>query len=90
MIATKTWNTQITIEEVDRVSRAEARLYGKGNTVLVGEGTARRNPSDEDVPAIGDELAVARALSDLCHQLVNHAAMDIEMCTHESAGTLRV
>ncbi len=88
MIATKTWNAEITIEEVDRVCRAEARLYGQGATVMVGEGTARRNPTDEDVPAIGDELAVARALSDLSHQLLHNAAMDIEAHTNESAGTL--
>lgn len=31
-----------------------------------------------DAPEIGDELAVARALSDLGHQLLDAAAGDIE------------
>lgn len=45
-------------------------------------GLARLNPADRDVPEIGDELAVARALSDLGHQLLDTAAGDIEQITH--------
>jgi hypothetical protein len=79
----KMWNLQVTISEVDRLTRAEARLMGKDDEELIGEGTARCNPEDENVPAIGDELACARALSDLAHQLLHNAAEDIESHTHK-------
>jgi len=52
---------------------------------LVGTGLARRNPADKDVPEIGDELAVARALSELSHRLLHVAVEDIEDVTHQRA-----
>jgi Domain of unknown function (DUF1876) len=45
---------------------------------------ARLNPADSDVPEIGDELATARALADLAHQLIEVTAADIEKVTKES------
>jgi hypothetical protein len=36
------------------------------------------HPGDPDRAHIGDELAAARALSDLAHQLVDAAAAEIE------------
>jgi hypothetical protein len=50
---------------------------------LVGVGRARLNPDDRDVPEIGDELAAARALSDLGHRLLLAAAADIGASTRE-------
>ncbi|MDB1087712.1 DUF1876 domain-containing protein [Streptomyces sp. ACA25] len=85
---TKTWNLQVTINEVDRETKAEARLSGKDSKELIGEGTARLNPADENDPAIGDELACARALSDLAHQLLHSAAKDIESHTHKPVRNL--
>jgi Rv2632c-like/Domain of unknown function (DUF1918) len=41
-------------------------------------GRARRNPSDPTTPTVGEELAVARALSDMSHQLVVAAADSLE------------
>jgi hypothetical protein len=41
-------------------------------------GRARRNPGDPALPAVGEELAVARALSDMSHQLVAAAADSLE------------
>ncbi|MEV7465961.1 DUF1876 domain-containing protein [Streptomyces kronopolitis] len=90
MTATKTWNTEISIVEIDSEVRAEARLRGKDGGQLVGQGTARCNPADENVPDIGDELAVARAMSDLSHQLIQRAAHDIEMHTARPVERLRV
>lgn len=90
MTATKTWNTEISITEIDSEVRAEARLRGKDGGQLVGQGTARCNPADENVPDIGDELAVARAMSDLSHQLIQQAAHDIEMRTARPVERLRV
>ncbi|MCP2261467.1 protein of unknown function (DUF1876) [Streptoalloteichus tenebrarius] len=85
----KMWQVQINISEVDRMTRVEARLSGKDSEELVGQGTARCNPADENVPSIGDELATARALSDLAHQLLHAAAKDIEAHTHERVQRLR-
>lgn len=83
------WNISIAIREIDRETEAEATLSGKGPDELVGKGTARRNPDDEDVPRIGDELATARALSDLAHQLLYVASKDIEAHTHKPVERLR-
>ena len=47
-------------------------------------------PSDESVPRIGDELAAARALSDLAHQLLAAAATDIESKTHQPVRSLEL
>ncbi|GLY70546.1 dsRBD fold-containing protein [Amycolatopsis taiwanensis] len=52
---------------------------------LVGVGDARLNPADRNVPEIGDELAVSRALSDLAHRLLDATAGDIEAITHKNA-----
>ncbi|MBI2169078.1 MAG: DUF1876 domain-containing protein [Actinobacteria bacterium] len=41
-------------------------------------GRARRNPDDPNVPVIGEELALARALNELSHRLVEAAAESIE------------
>jgi hypothetical protein len=43
-----------------------------------GWGRARRNPSDPEMPLVGEELAVARALSEVSHQLVVAAADSLE------------
>ena len=81
---TKTWNVEIYIGEQDGRTHAEARLLsGETSTFLSGEGTARKSPVDSDVPEIGDELAAARALSDLAHRLLGTTAEDIEAITHE-------
>jgi hypothetical protein len=85
MNATKTWHVDVYIGEREGMTHAEARLRPDGNVTLVGSGIARLNPTDRDVPEIGDELATARALSDLAHRLLHAAAEDIEAITHEHA-----
>jgi hypothetical protein len=50
---------------------------------LTDIGLARLNPADDNVPEIGDELAVARALADLINRLLTSAAADIGEDTHE-------
>lgn len=81
---TKRWTVDIVIDEHDdkRLTRAEARLHTTDRSDLRGEGTARRNPADVEVPEIGDELAVARALSELAHRLLDATVGDIEEVTH--------
>lgn len=85
MRETKQWRVDITIDEHDDKTRAKARLHTRDDTHLVGVGTARLNPADTDIPEIGDELATARALSDLAHQLLDAATADIEDITHQPA-----
>lgn len=85
MTATKTWHVEIYIGEREGQTHAEARLRPAENVTMTGTGTARLNPSDRDVPEIGDELAVARALSHLADRLLHVAADDIEAITHEKA-----
>lgn len=83
MATTKRWDLQVQIDEHDDTStRAEARLATSSGQ-LTGVGIARRNPKDHNIPEIGDELATARALSELSHQLLHAAAEDIEGVTHQ-------
>jgi uncharacterized protein DUF1876 len=73
----RAWTIEILFTEDEDRTQAEAQLQARGRT-LHGLGRARRNPIDPDVPAIGEELAAARALSDLMNQLVHLAAQTIE------------
>ncbi|HEY7045368.1 MAG TPA: DUF1876 domain-containing protein [Nocardioidaceae bacterium] len=78
MNTAKTWNVHIVLGEHDDGSTyAEARLVPHHEVTLIGVGEARLNPRDRNVPEIGDELAAARALSDLAHRLLDAAAEDI-------------
>jgi Domain of unknown function (DUF1876) len=91
MNSSKQWRVEISIDEHtdQRRTRAEARLHHPDQTGLIGEGLARRSPWDAEVPEIGDELAVSRALSDLAHKLLEAAAADIEQSTHHTAHLTR-
>jgi hypothetical protein len=79
----KTWYVEIHIDESK--TRARAHLRTRDETHLVGIGTARLDPTDVDVPEIGDELAASRALADLAHRLLDATVADIEAITHEPA-----
>lgn len=85
MTATKRWNVEISIDEHENRTRAEARLVRPDGSHLRATGTARLNPHDANVPEIGDELAAARALSELAHRLLHTAADDIESVTAQPA-----
>jgi hypothetical protein len=80
MTTVKHWTVDIYIDEHDdeRRTYAEARLHTGDRTRLRGIGWAYRHPRDREVPEIGDELAAARALSELSHGLLTAAAEDIE------------
>jgi hypothetical protein len=77
------WMVEVFIGEDDGRTYAEARLDTGVGDGLVGVGRARLNPTDRDIPEIGDELAVARALSDLARRLLASTAGDIEQVTRE-------
>lgn len=82
------WAIGVCVDEHDDHTRATTWLVGDERG-LTGIGMERRNPEDRDVPAIGDELAVARALSDLAEQMLKVTAVDIEDVTHEQVRPLR-
>lgn len=75
----KTWHVEIFIfeDEEERRTRAKAVLHTDAGTELHYTGQTRRNPRDPEVPEIGDELATARALSGLAHELLEATAEDI-------------
>ena len=85
-MTTKTWTEQILLGEDEDTTKADAVLDMQGKTEIRGHGTSRRNPDDPSVPMIGEELATARALSDLAHQLLNVCARDIENSTRTPAS----
>jgi hypothetical protein len=84
MVTADSWPVEIVLREQDRETRAEARLTSQG-IAIAGFGRARRNPDDRQVTQIGEEIAAARALSDLAHRLLSYAAEQIEDITHEHA-----
>lgn len=84
-MTTKQWTIDITITEGERETTAQATLDTPSARRVIGTGKARRNPTDLQVPMIGDELATARALSELAHRLLDTCAADIESITHKPA-----
>ena len=73
----QTTTVQISLEEDEEHTEAQASLRLRERD-FVARGRARRNPHDPNVPVVGEELAVARALSELSHQLLAAAAETIE------------
>ena len=87
MTAIDSWPVEVSLHEEGRETRAEARLTEQAGG-LVGRGLARRNPDDQEVTQVGEQIAAARALSDLAHQLLSAAAGQIEDITHQRAHLL--
>ena len=81
----ESWSMRIEIEEEDVRTVAIATLR-TGKRMLQGRGAARRNPIDPNLPRVGADLAVSRALSALAHDLLNDAAGQLETATHAPAG----
>lgn len=82
---TKTWTVEVLITEVDRRTTARAVLRTDAGTEVLANGSSSRNPHDEDVSEIGDEVATARALAALAHRLLNAAEEDISASTAQPA-----
>lgn len=59
----------------DTVVHATLNLRGDHFESL---GKARRNPVDPPMPVVGEELAIARALTDLTNQVMDSAHRKIE------------
>ncbi len=71
------WHVNIAFTEEGERTRADAVLE-LASERFHGFGQARRAPADPNVPVIGQDLAAARALCDLSHQLLHAAADRIE------------
>ncbi|MCM1972950.1 MULTISPECIES: DUF1876 domain-containing protein [unclassified Streptomyces] len=76
MSHTSEWKTHVYLFEQEHTTKVRVEL-DTGTTRLTGHGTARCNPTDKDVPEIGDELAAARALENLAMQLKRTAYTDM-------------
>jgi len=77
-----TWKAMIYLFDEGEVPGSERTsahvvLTTSSGTLLRSTGIARRRPGDADVPEIGAELAVARALHQLADDLLAAAAADI-------------
>lgn len=80
-----TWNISIRFTEDDERTNAVATLVA-GERKLTARGSARRNPVDPNLPRVGEDLATARALSLLSHELISDAVTRLEAVTHAPAG----
>jgi hypothetical protein len=73
----QTWHVNIAFTEDGDRTRADATLE-LASQQFHGFGRAKRSPGDPRVPLIGQDLAAARAISDLSHKLLEAAAERIE------------
>jgi hypothetical protein len=76
-MADQMWRISITFTEEGDRTRADAVLE-LASARFHGVGLAKRAPGDPSIPVIGEELAAARAVSDVSHQLLQAAADRIE------------
>jgi Domain of unknown function (DUF1876) len=79
------WSVRLYIIEIDNQTHAEASLILPDGQELAGRGEARRNPADHEVTLIGEQIAAARALSDLAGKVLHTAGLGIESLTQERA-----
>jgi hypothetical protein len=79
MEQTATWDIEIFLFEDGDRTRANAVLRTSAGIGLRHEGVARRSPKDREVPEIGEELATARALSGLAHDLFEATVSDLRL-----------
>jgi hypothetical protein len=84
-----TWRVQVDVFEHGGHTHAQALLVapgedlGSGLDELRSVGQARRAPGDPNLPLVGDELAVGRALRRLASRLLGDAEQDIAQATGE-------
>ena len=71
------WRVEIEFEEHGDQTRAHATLGVDGDR-FHARGQAGRSAADPNVPVVPEELAAARALSDLSHQLLDAAVERVE------------
>jgi Domain of unknown function (DUF1876)/Domain of unknown function (DUF1918) len=75
------WQVRVSIFESGDDTSANVVLLTEAPTHLTAHGQSLRGTGDPFVPEIGDEVAVARALRHLADQLLETAALDLEVVT---------
>ena len=80
-----TMHVDVSVAEDSYHCEAVARVHVRGRE-FSGWGRARRHPADPEMPVVGEELAVARALADVSHQLVVAAADSLESALGRSVA----
>ena len=81
----KTWRVQVSVVETGDNTRASALLISDEPGEFRGHGDSHRSPRDEPMGAIGDEVAVARALRHLADSMLARAESDIQTATGTAA-----
>ena len=81
----KTWRVQVSVVETGDNTRATALLISDQPGEFRALGDSHRSPKDEPQGAIGDEVAVARALRHLADSLLARASSDIQSATGTNA-----
>ena len=89
MNETKRWTVEVLIGETGGRTYAKAFLRNKVGEDITATGEAQLHPEDVDVPEIGDELAVARALNNLGQRLLVTASGDIQQITNQDVTLSR-
>lgn len=82
MNETRTITLDMQVVEAGAKTTADVGMTTGSGRVLHGHGTARRHPDDPEVPQIGDEIAVARALFEMAHKLLDTAGDEIGELQH--------
>ncbi|MFB6888282.1 DUF1876 domain-containing protein [Kitasatospora sp. NPDC056327] len=72
------WHIEMEFREEGARTTAAALLRLGDGTELRAHGSASRHPSDPDQLRVGEEIAAARALSDLTSQLLTKAHGEIQ------------
>jgi Domain of unknown function (DUF1918)/Domain of unknown function (DUF1876) len=73
----KRWHVDLYLYEHQDSTAAHAVLHSASRAQLDGRGAARLRPGEANVPEIGDEVAVARALRGLSDRLLAAASDDM-------------
>lgn len=73
----KSWSVDVYLYEGGGSTSANAVLHSGVEPGLWAHGDAKLRPGEHDVPEIGDEVAVARALRGLADSLLSTAESDI-------------
>lgn len=74
----KRWRVEILINDDDHKTQAHARLDTHDDLHTHGQGSARRSPIDTNSSQLRDQLAAARALSELANKLAARAGRDLQ------------
>jgi hypothetical protein len=73
----RTWHVEVQLFESERETTAHAVLRSGETTPLRSDGHSHRPEGEPDLPEVGDEIAVGRALHQLGDLLLHNASSDL-------------